>query len=469
MPRLSSVIIVSLAAGVIFWQLMLPPVVGLANNGDFGKILGNFGLGGPREHEHIFADTKYAFDSRYFYKSGYSSSELILVAPALALGAMFSRDGRLDLRYMGLIHSALFLAALVLFVPLLVDLAHWAQFAIGFAIVLLFCDVAYVSYLNSFYMDVAAYLFLLLATVFYLRGLRWQRRVDSILLVICCMLVVTSKPQHALLGFPIALLFLALKGGGRSKKATWAAIAAGLVAAAVLCLRYASPPGYQARGCFTVLFYRVLPNAKDAERTLADVGLDSSFIKYIGKHAYSDWILENPAFAATFSERVNYSRLGRFFLTHPRDAYVALHKSMSEAGRHRPVLGNFDSGSGMAPWTESRTFARWSRWKRNLFSGRGTRFLLCFGLLVLAVIGLLAVQRRDLDQGIVPGVVTLLAMAIVELLIASLGDAIDTPRHCLVFYELFDLILLTTLYLAIRAADRWSHRGYRFTPALRRT
>jgi hypothetical protein len=319
--------------------------------------------------------------------------------------------------------------------------------------------------MNSFYMDVAAYLSLLLAAVLYLRGLRWRRRSDWILLMISCLLLVTSKPQHAALGFPIAiLLFVAEKYGSGIQQAVWASIALVLAGTAVVCLLYAAPPGYQAKGSFTVLFYRVLPNAKDADRTLAEVGLNSSYRKYIGKHAYADSIMEDPTFVDAFSQRMSYPRLARFFLTHPRDAYVALHKSMSEAGRHRPDLGNFDSRSGMAPWTESQTFAWWSKWKRKLFFDRGTRFLSCFGLLVFAVAALLVAERQALPRGIVPGVVALIAMAIVELAICSFADAIDVPRHHLLFYELCDLLWLTALYLAICAAPGSSASAQKATP-----
>src|SRR5260370_40959546 len=130
-PRLPSAIIISSAVVVISWQLMLRPVVGLANNGDFGKVLGSFGLGAPREHEFRFADTKYDFDSRYFYKNGFFSSEFILVVPALALSAMLSRSGRFDMRHMWLIHGALFLLAIILLVRLLADLRRGAQYGLG--------------------------------------------------------------------------------------------------------------------------------------------------------------------------------------------------------------------------------------------------------------------------------------------------------------------------------------------------
>ena len=70
MSRLTPIII-GAAALTIGWQLMVPPVVGLANNGDFGKLLGNFGLGTPWEHEHMFADTMYDFDSRYRWRPAF--------------------------------------------------------------------------------------------------------------------------------------------------------------------------------------------------------------------------------------------------------------------------------------------------------------------------------------------------------------------------------------------------------------
>src|SRR4029077_4578619 len=125
MPR-SSAPVLAAAVFVLGWQLMLPPVVGVANNGDFGKLLGRYSLGAPIEHEADFADTRYEFDARYRYESGFHSSESILIGAALALNTVLSKDGSFDLRLMGLIHGALLMTALVLFLPLLDPLPAWA-------------------------------------------------------------------------------------------------------------------------------------------------------------------------------------------------------------------------------------------------------------------------------------------------------------------------------------------------------
>jgi hypothetical protein len=40
--------VVVVAAAILGWQLLVPPVVGLANNGDFEKIMGVVGLRYPQ-------------------------------------------------------------------------------------------------------------------------------------------------------------------------------------------------------------------------------------------------------------------------------------------------------------------------------------------------------------------------------------------------------------------------------------
>src|SRR5713101_4254173 len=103
MRRIEQVALLA-SAGILGYQLFLPPVVGLANNGDFGKILGIFHLGAPREDEYGYAPLKYTFNRKYYYQSGFYSSETLLVAPAVALHKLFARERTFDLRLIGAIH-----------------------------------------------------------------------------------------------------------------------------------------------------------------------------------------------------------------------------------------------------------------------------------------------------------------------------------------------------------------------------
>jgi len=299
---------------------------------------------------------------------------------------------------------------------------------------------------------VAAYLFLLLSAVLYQRVLRWGRPADRVLLAVCAVLLVTSKPQHAVLGFWVALLFFACRRVlWPQRSAVFGVVAAAVALISAVFLRYGAPRQYQAIGGFTMVFYQVLPHARNPDQTLADLGLDSSYCRYTGKTAYSEGTgFDDPGIAAVYLQKLSYPRLAWFFVRHPRDAYVALQTSLSEAGRHRPELGNFDSAAGAKPWQESRAFSLWSSAKRAWFHHRGARFLLCFGLLAAAVGGMLAISRHTLPRGATAGGAALLGMAITEMLVASLADAIDIPRHHMLFYAQCDLLLLMLFYLVAK-------------------
>ena len=74
---------------MLSYQIFLPPVVGSANNADFGKIAGSFGLGAPQEGNNIerFAYLVYVFDPQFHWHPGFRSSESLLLMVSLALRA----------------------------------------------------------------------------------------------------------------------------------------------------------------------------------------------------------------------------------------------------------------------------------------------------------------------------------------------------------------------------------------------
>jgi hypothetical protein len=77
-----------LAAGILVYQLFLPPVVGLADEGDFAKVIGQIGL---RHPSNAFDDRYYAFLTlnyrivEPYWRSGYLTSELVPAWLARAL------------------------------------------------------------------------------------------------------------------------------------------------------------------------------------------------------------------------------------------------------------------------------------------------------------------------------------------------------------------------------------------------
>ncbi|HXB67500.1 MAG TPA: glycosyltransferase family 39 protein [Candidatus Acidoferrales bacterium] len=453
--------VVSIAALLLFWQLMAPPVVAIANNGDFGKLLGRFGLGAPNAFQ--YANTKYVFSDQYRWESGFSSSELLLIVPMLAVNAVVSKDGGFDIRLMGLIHSCLFLLALWLFVPLLQGLSRRSRAALSAAALFMFCDFTYAGYFNTFYMDVPAYLFLILAAVLYLRLLRWRRRRDAILLAISAGMAIASKPQYAVLGVWFAVLFWTARKilWPELRMAAWLAPLVTLLTVLAV-FRFCAPAGYSAKAEFNVVFAEILPHSKNVAGALGELGLDDSYRVWIGTHAYSAGSrLEEPTFYQPFLQRVGYARIARFYLRHPSDSYGALRRSLDEGARYLIPMGNFDFASGQPPLKENQSFCVWSNLKRRLYFHRAPRLLFSFLGLSVAVAALLMVNRGVLPTGAVSGGVVFIGMAMTGLVVGALGDIFDPTRHHLIFFAQFDMLLLALLWLTITTLTRWRPLGRR--------
>ena len=385
------------AAAILSYQLIVPPVVGLADNGDFAKVTGRFNLYAPVHRVYEWIDTVYQIRSDKHWVSDNYSSEILLLPPALWLNTLVSKTGDFDLRCIGIVHGALFLMALWLFTPLLESKPRWPRWSVYFLVLLVYCDAMYVCSLNSFYMDEPAYLFLLLSIVLYLRVLRWQRKRDALLLLACSFVLVTAKSQHVLLGLLLAILFAAGAAALPAlRRRWWYLAAAGLALAALVMIRKAQPSDYTSYAIYNVVFDRILPHVGDAGRTLRDLGLDDSYVPCIGTRAYMlHSAMDSPAFRSRFMQRLPLSRLALFYLRRPAITYRTLTDGLSDAGDQQS-MGNFDIATGYPSMTRSRAFALWSGAKRALFFHHGGRFLATFLILVALLSALLVLERRVL-------------------------------------------------------------------------
>src|SRR5579864_8653776 len=388
-----------LAAAAVVFQCFWPPVVGLADNGDFPKIIGQFDVGNPLAGKDFnrFIEIRYVVDPKYRYESRFYSSELLLFAAAFAMNSVVGPSGTFDLRVMGAVHAAVFLLAFYLFLPLVRSFSPLLRWVVLAITVLVLTDVMYVSYFNSFYMDTAALLFLLLSVVSFLRALHWQRPADRWLFVVSAALLIASKTQHYPLGIPIALL-LAWKGGllisGRSRVFRTLSVTSVLAATVFSYLR-ATPPSYPAMGVYTVIFFELLPKSKNVSSDLAELGLDDSYRRYVGTHAYApDAGLRDPQFQQIFERKTSYAHLAWFLMKHPLRALEITISRLDRAGLQRPYVGNFARAAGFPERTRSRTFAVWSGLKARLFGLHGGRYLL-FTLALTLSVAIFALARRE--------------------------------------------------------------------------
>ncbi len=159
--------VLAATAVILFCQLIVPPIIGLADNGDFDKILGLVGLKHAamsyEERFFHYINSQFLFAEPGWYASGYLTSETLIIWVARAIGSLVSKDGVFDIRIVGELQAIILLFSLALVLSAARGLQPISRRVLALLLVVMFTDVGYVSLLNSFYSQTASFLFLLVA------------------------------------------------------------------------------------------------------------------------------------------------------------------------------------------------------------------------------------------------------------------------------------------------------------------
>jgi hypothetical protein len=479
--RLESVVLTLLVA-VLFYQLFVPPVIGLANNGDFERFMGRVGL------RYVVTDDSYRYwqyvnrefsiAERNWWRSGYVSSENVLIEVAVFVNSLVSKSGLFDITVLGSVHVLTFILAIWL---LLLSSRGFGpvRYVLGLCTVLVFSDVGYVAYFNSLYSEPAALIFLLLAIALLLMFLVSSEPSPLLLVsyLLAAMLFASSKPQNALLGLPLAAYgaYLSRTQADRRWKGI---ICSAVLALCVVCVVvFRATPEYQ-RGNFIYnsIFYEILRHSPSPEQDLLELGLDAELAEYAGTISYMpESAINDAGFPATLFASLGWSRVLRLYLRHPERLLDLASRGARSAFSLRPDgLGNFEKAAGFEPRALSHAFDVWSGFKAQVVPG-SLAFLLAFlGLnLVLAVVCMRRAWRPRPPVHRFPEVLLLLViMSAMAFGTAVIGEGeLDIVKHMFLFNVITDLIFVLDIAVlgeGIRQACRGRTRARTSEAILRR-
>ena len=440
------------AAAILSAQLLVPPVLGLANNGDFEKVMGHAGLRyqTDRYEEKYFTHivTKFSY-SPAWDTTGYLSSETVLARLAREAARFFFPDRPFDLRVLGALHAALLVAAIGGLVAAAGGWTAAAQACAALLLVFVFTDVGYAAPLNSFYSQSASLLFLLLTAAVVARALR-QGGLGGWLLpvfLLCAAGFVGSKPQESLFGPPLALLALRLSPDRPTRATRWA-LGLGAAGLCVFSLWYygrTPETAIRSVALYRTVFNELLTESPDPAADLAALGLDPGLANLAGRSAYgAESPRADPAFLAEFGRTMSYGKVLGFDLRRPARLLSRLLRAAPGGVRLRPgALGNFEkSAPGYFPNRRSGRFALWSSAREKLMPVAPVWLgALIGGNLVAAAAGWRRAGRAGRRAR--EAIALLALMAVVEFLVCALADSLESVhRHLFTFHAMCDLLLI---------------------------
>lgn len=445
-------IVLAAAAGIIAYQVLMPPIVGLADQGDFARMIGHFGYG-PQDKspdlKFMYVVRKYAPDPKFRYPDWEQfNSEYLFTGSAVALNRLISKDGKLDLTVMGFVHALAFLAA---FARLLWAMRRFrAAPVLWVAAAVMLTDVAYTAYWNSFYAEPAICIFFLLLAAETVElwdspdAGTWRLALWTLWAV----LWILAKPQNAPIGVVLALFALRVRWWAGKRRTRRTALAAcGAIACATVFSIATVPQPVRWNTGYDMVFRAIIPESHDAAADLRTLGLDPALAKYGGTWAEGHPFYELVTGGA-FRDKITPWRIARFYLLRPARFWKHIKVMLGSAFVMRDFYGNFEKAEGYGAAARSQAFAVWSGFHRSVLE-RGARLL--FFLLLISPLPLawawkragLTERRRHLEfAGL------LLACCLAALFTVLLGDCWDNIKHFYAFNLLFDGCVVVALAAA---------------------
>ncbi len=448
----------ALVAAVLVWQLLLPPIVGLADNGDFVRVLEPLGLQHAAtewgERYWSWLDRTYVPGPRL--PVDLESSQLLLSRAAQGVAGLFRRDGVLDIRVQGALHLALYLLGIALVLRAARTFRAPVRVTLGLALLVAATDVAYVAPLNSFYAEAATLVFLALTLGFGLVALREDDARSWALpgYLAAAALFVAAKPQNYPLAVPLAAVpFALLPRLRRTTTRVLAVVAALLVMVMAYDMHSRLPWSQTIRNRWNDVFFTILADSPDPRADLAEFDLDPTLARYARVPAFADSIPIEEVTA-----RYGFGDVLRFHARHPaRFLHTASVCAESAFVWRDPRLGNFTRDSGRPAGTLAHQFTAWSR-LQGLVLPRSLAFIAAFLAAVFVVALVEAVRSRPATAG---GGTALLCAALavaagMEFGICVVGDGYyDIVKHLYLFQLLFDACLFAAVaWLAGQVAAR---------------
>jgi hypothetical protein len=443
-------LLIAVLSAIIVFLMFVPPTLGIANNGDYLKMVGRFSMGpdDPREPDAaIYYEQRWRFHPTYSWISDNYSSELLLIGLAVNVAQAF--DHRyFDIRFLGTIHALCWIGCFAAALPLFRRLPGWSRYVLPVLLLFVFSDASYVAQFNSFQTDTAACLFLAWCVTIALRmAVRdWRGWPAMAAFLLSAVLFATAKPQHSLLALLLWLLaiYMATWFGGAVRIGVWLALTSMVLFASWIELQNV-PEGERRHELSNAIFVKVLGLSHSPEQDLVLMGLPPEFARYKGVSAERSYDnpLDNPRLLDSLTVEA-HRRVAMFDLTHPGRTVRIIYRDLKGAAVRRipPFLGYYQRDSGLPPLSRPRTFVWWSDLRSFLVRIAPWHILVWYALFAgAAIVGMLKPTNASVRR--VSAVALVLALqGLAALAFSSLGESGETDRHLWIFHVVTDMTIV---------------------------
>ncbi|MBE3551451.1 MAG: hypothetical protein IMX06_01130 [Kyrpidia tusciae] len=460
-----------LATGI----LLTPPAIGMANNGDFERIMyqPEVGLAFNTTDPHL---RYFNWVNRYFAVVGggdarYPSSLALLLQPAIAVSQWLYGRPLFDLSVLAVFYTALLaVAAFFTLGALRRVLPSWATVFAGLVGIAVYCDVAYLAYCRSLYSEAVSFISFMLLLAFILDLL--TRPVPRIWGLVAfgaaAVAFGTAKLQMAPLALVLGVFAARLARLRRDRLWQVASLLCAMVVLGASTACYAlTPRAFAYTNLYHSVFDGILVNPATRVQDLQTLHLDPKLAVLAGTSYFDRHPIDvrGREFRERFYRKIGWTQIAGFYLTHPDRFIEAMQQSHRAALAMRPpYLGNYERSSGMPAKTLTHRFSVWSDTKRDWFPSSVwvlVGYWLVYGAVALRGLGVRGFRPVDgLERGprLAEFALWVGTLAVIQFPIPYLAEGRnELVKHLFTYDLLWDTTLLISGTWAI-AKIEWAIR-----------
>ncbi|MGL4849530.1 MAG: hypothetical protein ACRC28_11535 [Clostridium sp.] len=456
------IITVILAALIGVNILFIKPIVGMANNGDYFRIISSnnlYYLRDTKNQEPLYF--KY-FQPKYGVSDLYNtnqkmivSTQSLLIKPAMLLDKLITgNDKTFDLRYLAIILLGFQLLATYFIMKVFCSYlkSPLSKAIISFLYLFVFMDVGYIAYFNSFFGEGVNIPFFLLSVGFLLYIIRFNKVkwYNILIFSIVSIIFFGAKQQLAPVGVLLAILLFRVMYYKRSMEIKVVSITCAIILTFAGIYFYSAIKGdFQYINKYHALNRGILLNEKNPDEILKSMGISTQYSLLENTIYFSPVTqinLNDKKLIKEYYDKIGVGNIIKFYALHPNIMIKMMDLGFREGYDIRPnELGNYTVASGKPPVAKSYFWGGWSYIKAKFFPKS-----LLASLIYISIFLYFSIKRykkgNDKEKLVeeVYYYVLLVGISQIAISLIGAGDA-DLAKHEFMYNMAFDFLFLVCI------------------------
>lgn len=456
-PSVVVVILLFLLSG---YALFLEPLIGIADNGDFYKIMisNNLKYEESRNKNDYYGYFNHKYDLLQYFndlKGTYKSTHSGFIKVAMVLDDLFTNDKKFDIRIHAALCLIIFAAALYWLVEALDKITHnkKLKYFIAFIAILIFGDIGYTAYFNSLFGEAVAFPFYLLSIASLLKFSKEFKAIYLVVFFLSTFMFIGSKNLLIPNGILACLLLSVLLFFRINKNIKFIAIILGstLLISSIIMYVVMNNNNNNLINKYHMMTRGVMlfdPNVQDIQQ----MGINEQYLLLAGTIYFDKTPVVDPRNEALFKgfySQYNLTSVIFYYFNNPKVFVKMIQLGWGNSYTVRPeVLGNYERKAGAEYGERTNFFCFWSYIKENLLPKKSRLLFLCI-YLVMSINRYFEYRRNNnVQQGVYIEIILLYVFltGFLQIIVSFIGAGdLDIKMNALtldiLFYYNFAYIL----------------------------